>query len=267
MPTLPACVGSVRNQTHQTFQHLIQDGGSNDGTVDWLNTQTGLDWSSEHDSGMYDAINRAWERSSGDIISWLNADEQYLPHTLQMVKNTFDNYPCVDAVYGNCILVDARGRTLSSRREIRLRKWYIANGILYPQSCTAFFRKSLIKKIGGFNPSYKIAGDLEWILRLLSAGIKTIHIPYHLGIFAIDSYNLSLNPRAYKEIQSIRETYGGYSSAIARSLPRFLRYLEKAFTGAYFPKRVTYQYTKNEFGAFEIKSDIAWPFWKWNDKS
>lgn len=76
---LKCCVGSVRGQTGVEVEHLVHDACSTDGTVGWLSGQNDLDSVSENDSGMYDAINRGWSRASGDIVSWLNSDEQYLP--------------------------------------------------------------------------------------------------------------------------------------------------------------------------------------------
>ena len=75
MPQIRRCVGSVRGQKEAGCEHIIQDGGSSDGTVEWLKTQPHLRVCAEADMGMYDAINRGWSRAAGEVLSWLNADE------------------------------------------------------------------------------------------------------------------------------------------------------------------------------------------------
>ena len=86
---LKRCIGSVRGQTSVRVEHLIQDAQSTDGTADWLAAEEGLDYRSEADHGMYDAINRAWGRARGQILAWLNSDEQYLPGALARVADFF----------------------------------------------------------------------------------------------------------------------------------------------------------------------------------
>ena len=95
MPELKKCIGSVKSQASNSIrvEHLIQDGGSNDNSIEFLenymNNQLNVtndegknydfNFQSSNDKGMYDAINKGWLRSTGDIYSWLNHDEQYLP--------------------------------------------------------------------------------------------------------------------------------------------------------------------------------------------
>lgn len=126
LPRLRLCVGSVRGQTGER-EHIVQDACSVDGTAQWLAAQPDINSVSEHDTGMYDAINRGWRRSQGDILSWLNSDEQYLPGTLATVASFFEAYPKVDFVYGHALVVDGDGALLAARREIRLSRTYIAN--------------------------------------------------------------------------------------------------------------------------------------------
>lgn len=119
---LRRCVGSVRGQRGVTLEHLVHDARSEDGTPAWLAAQAGLLGISEADGGMYDAINRAWARSTGKFLSWLNSDEQYLLGTLAKVEAFFDAHPDVDVVFGNYIVADAQGRPVALRREIPFRR-------------------------------------------------------------------------------------------------------------------------------------------------
>ena len=106
LPKLKACVGSIRGQLGVEWEHLVQDAASTDGTPQWLSSQANLSWASEPDDGMYDAIERAWSRATGDVFSWLNSDEQYLPGTMTLVESAFNANPDADFVYGHAIIVD-----------------------------------------------------------------------------------------------------------------------------------------------------------------
>jgi len=263
MPALPACVGSVRRQTHREWEHLVQDGGSTDGTVDWLSRQTGLNWRSGKDGGMYDAINQAWARSTGDILSWLNADEQYLPETLEIVRRHFESDPNTDAVFGDCILVTPEGRPLAARKEIPLRGWYAVNGTLYVQSCTLFCRRRMVERFGGFDTSFRIAGDKEWILRLYYGGARFRHVPAYLALFSSDGGNLSLHPAMKPESVRIRERFSAFRVRPLRLIPRFFRTAEKLCRGCYGWHRVRYEHTKNETGCSEEVRAVVGSRWMW----
>ena len=128
---LPRCVGSIRGQKDVTVEHIIQDGFSKDQTAAWAARQPELIVHSEKDRGMYDAINKGWARSPGEILSWLNADEQYLPASLAHIAQVFRDNPDADIVYGNTIMVGPDGQPLAARREIPLRFAYVVNGFLH----------------------------------------------------------------------------------------------------------------------------------------
>ena len=78
---LKLCLASVADQQVE-LEHIVQDAGSDDGTLDWLPQDRRARVFVEKDQGMYDAINRGLRRASGDILAYLNCDEQYLPGAL-----------------------------------------------------------------------------------------------------------------------------------------------------------------------------------------
>lgn len=263
MPDIRRCVGSVRNQRPVEVEHIVEDGCSTDGTVQWLSGQADVRVKSGPDQGMYDAINRGWLRADGDVLSWLNADEQYTPGALRRVEKELAEHPDADIIFGDCILVNSAGEAVATRREIPLRAWYVANGILYAQSGAMFFRRRVVETWGGIDSSRRIAGDMAWVLRLLKAGARIRHIPSFLVLFTVSGRNLSLDPRAADEIRQIRAASGGYRSAAARSIPRALRCLEKALRGCYQWRRIRYGYVLDETGRLKDHSARTGPFWRW----
>src|SRR5271169_5435610 len=101
---LKLCVASVADQGVEV-EHIVQDSCSDDGTLDWLLTDPRVKAYAEKDAGMYDAVNRGLRRASGQILSYLNCDEQYLPGTLQEVENYFDHHPDVEMLFGDALVV------------------------------------------------------------------------------------------------------------------------------------------------------------------
>src|SRR3954468_24481434 len=85
---LKLCVASVADQAGP-FEHIVQDGSSTDETLDWLLNDPRVKARSEPDRSMYEAINRGLKRAGGDILGYLNCDEQYLPGALEKVRNYF----------------------------------------------------------------------------------------------------------------------------------------------------------------------------------
>ena len=114
---LKLCVASVADQDFE-HEHIVQDAMSDDGTLDWITTDSRIKAFVEKDSGMYDAINRGYRRSSGDFLAYLNCDEQYLPGALAKVATYFDQNPQIDVVFGDCLVVDSRGGYICERRSL-----------------------------------------------------------------------------------------------------------------------------------------------------
>jgi glycosyltransferase involved in cell wall biosynthesis len=246
LPDLRRCVGSVRGQ-QAPLEHLIQDAASTDGTPQWLAAQADLRAVSEADDGMYDAINRAWARSGGSYLSWLNSDEQYLPGTLHAVERYFGTHPEVDVVTGYAIVVGPDGSPLALRRDAPFRRAYVVNGFLHVMSCTAFFRRRLYESgLLRFDPAYRSAGDADLMLSLSRAGARFGRIPRTLSLFGVDGTNLSGQPIAAEELARIRRKYGAFRSPWARALVTGVRRLERFLRGDYFPADLEYRFATDE---------------------
>lgn len=242
MPHLPRCIGSVRGQTGATREHVVQDALSTDGSAEWLEAQPDLVLACEPDKGMYDAVERAWSRSRGDILSWLNADEQYLPGALAKVEKVFRDRLDVDIVFGDAILVDPEGNLIAARREIPLRTTYVARTFLYSLSCTMFFRRSLLDAGDlAFEPGRRVAGDVALVLSLLENGRRTHHLDEYLALFMIDGRNLSLSTDGERERNELRA--GGRPAGM---LAAAARRVEKAMRGCYRQGPLSYQWAEDE---------------------
>lgn len=255
---LRRCIGSVRGQTGVIREHIIRDSSSIDGTVKFLSrTAPGgqlasppyrLTWVSEPDGGMYDAIQKGWETASGQFLSWLNVDEQYLPGTLETVLQAFTMHPKVDVIFGDTIVVDGDGNPVAARREIPLRELYLRNGFLYALSCATFFRRRLLESGQlSFASGFRMAADMELMLRLLRHGARVMHLGGYLSLFGVDGKNLSVThaDQGAREAAEIYQLYGALPRW-ARGLPMLGRRLERLVRGCYRSERVAFDFAEDE---------------------
>ena len=133
---LKRCVYSVADQVQEGVEvyHFVQDGASTDGTVEWLqqwqqevSNRPGYKFGFESvsDAGMYDALNKAWEKlpSDADITAHLNSDEQYMPGVLAKIAKEFELHPTADLLLGAHFVVDAQSRYICHRRPVRPWRW------------------------------------------------------------------------------------------------------------------------------------------------
>ena len=114
-PFIKENVESIQRLGAPVIEHIIMDGGSKDETVEYLESLKlpySFIWVSESDKGQTDAINKAIEKSSGDIVGWLNSDDEYCDSILQEVMNIFDNFPDVDIIHGDVLIIDEKSKII-----------------------------------------------------------------------------------------------------------------------------------------------------------
>ncbi len=112
MPWLPECVESVAAQRGDVdVEHLILDGGSTDGSREWLDAHRDLGYATifEPDAGQTDALVKGFSRATGDVFGWLNADDVLETGALIQVATAFDAAPGAVMVGGCCILIASDG--------------------------------------------------------------------------------------------------------------------------------------------------------------
>lgn len=200
---------------------------------------------------MYDAINRAWARSSGQFLSWLNSDEQYLPGTLSKVARYFEAHPHVDVVFGDYIVCDDEGSPIALRREIPFRRVYVANSFLYAYSCTLFFRRQLLDKgLLKLDVGLRYASDKDLLLRLESHGARIQHVPEYFALFGVDGNNLSTHAQVTIEAEEVRRRYGAFYSPMARQGVLALRRAERLIRGAYARQSTQYRFACDEIPTY-----------------
>jgi glycosyltransferase involved in cell wall biosynthesis len=241
---LKLCVASVADQGVE-LEHLVQDGASTDGTAEWLLRDPRVDAVSERDRSMYDGINKGLARASGEVIAYLNCDEQYLPGALRAVEEYFARNPKVDIVFGDAVVVEADGSFICYRRTVtphRLHTW--VNGNLSIFTCATFFRRSLLDRGLTFNPDVKMVGDTEWLLRVIESGARMGLLRQYTSAFTMTGRNIGFTQQARRE----HEAFYGSAPLWARTLRKPIIYhhwLRRLASGAYSQGPFSYSiYTK-----------------------
>lgn len=216
---LPACIASVADQDGVEIEHLVVDGGSTDGTQEWLRKhapgghlqQHGgryvLRWISASDRGMYDALNRGIERATGDWIGWLNADEQYLEGSLAAIAEHAARHPNIEIWFGDCIIVDPQGRCLAWRRVARPSWRSIAATHLYVQSCTLMLRRRFFDEGWRFPSKWRFVGDEAFFVQLLQCAPQIGRIQQVVSAFFLTGTNLGQTAEALAEAALLKREW------------------------------------------------------------
>ncbi len=199
-PWLRLCIASVADQAGVEAEHIVQDAGSDDGTLEWLPGEGRVRAFVEKDEGMYDAVNRGLRRAEGGLLAYLNCDEQYLPGTLARVAEFFAAHPAVEVVFGDAVLVDADGRALSYRRAVLPSRSHVRWVHLNTLTCATFFRRSIVERGFVFDPHWKALGDAVWVERMLAARVPMAVLPEPLAAFTFTGENLGASERATREL-------------------------------------------------------------------
>ncbi len=184
---------SVLNQDYPNIEYIIIDGGSTDGSVDIIRKyehQLSY-WVSEPDRGQSQAINKGFQRAKGDILAWLNSDDEYTQGAILTAVQTFIKYPDVAMVYGNCDIIDEQGNLTGHIRshQCDLKSLFRGNNI--PQPST-FFKKKVLEEIGPLNETLKYAMDYDLFLRI-SSKFKIKYLPSTLSRFRYQNQSKTIS--------------------------------------------------------------------------
>ncbi len=181
------------------LEYWVIDGGSSDETIDILRKyESRLNWISEKDHGLADAVNKGLQRCTGAIIGWLNSDDLYLPGALARVAGFFSRNPEYQWAYGKCLIIDENEReiyrSVTRYKNLSLNRYSYKRLLAenYISQPAVFFGRSLINSTGSLDTGLKYAMDYNLWLRFgerYPAGV----IPEYLSAFRRHSGSLSEN--------------------------------------------------------------------------
>jgi glycosyltransferase involved in cell wall biosynthesis len=224
---LKLCIASVADQQGVEWEHIVQDAGSDDGTQDWLPRDPRVKAFIEKDGGMYDAVNRGYSRATGDILAYLNCDEQYQPGALKAVREYFEQHPQIEVALAGTIITDGEGKYICHRHQM----------VPHPQgvwfrfpilTSSIFIRRRVIHERGiFFDTRWRDLGDFHWILALMKNRVPMAVCDAFTSAFADTGGNMNLKPNAIRE-----------KAETDAMTPRWVRALKPAWIGHHRLRRL-----------------------------
>jgi glycosyltransferase involved in cell wall biosynthesis len=169
---LEETICSVLGQGYPHLEYMIIDGGSTDGSVDIIRKYEKqlTYWVSEKDAGLYDAIQKGFARSTGSIMTWINADDLHHKHCLFTVANIFNQFPKVKWLMGANSFFNESGQCFVfddlsyAQRWSRLRLELFDGQFIQQES--VFWKRELWVEAGGYlDQTSSLAADFELWLR------------------------------------------------------------------------------------------------------
>lgn len=183
---LEATIKSILKQRESgiELEYIVLDGGSQDETKSILRRyESEIDHLIiEPDSGPANAINKGLQFATGDIVSWLNADDLYYPGTLQRVAEAAMAHPQAALYFGGCPIVDEQG--LEIRDKItRFKEFFFPISSRFTYQCinylsqpALFFSGDAVRAVGPLREDMVAAWDYEYILRFWQSG-SAVRLP------------------------------------------------------------------------------------------
>lgn len=169
---LAQALDSILFQNYPRVEVIVADGGSTDRSIEILKSYgTKIRWVSEKDEGQSSALNKGFAMASYDVLGWLNSDDLYEPGALWAAGKFFAEHPETLWAVGDCAIIDENGKEIrkwiSRYKSCRLKHFSFQNLLeenFIPQM-GVFFRREILEKAGGVDPSLHYSMDYDLWLR------------------------------------------------------------------------------------------------------
>ncbi|SMX29578.1 PGL/p-HBAD biosynthesis glycosyltransferase/MT3031 [Pelagimonas phthalicica] len=232
--TVAEAVASVASQDYGSVEHVIQDGGSRDGTLEAIKAVAGADVSLEsaRDGGIYDGINKGIARTTGDVVGLMHSDDLFASSSiLSKVAKVMED-PEIDGVYGDLdyVAADDIQKVIRKWRSGDYHQSKLKRGWMPPHP-TLYLRRSVFDTWGLYDTSFRIAADYDAMLRYLVKGeIRLAYIP---EVFVKMRVGGESNASLQKIIRKSREDYrairengvGGLGTLAFKNLSKVQQFL------------------------------------------
>lgn len=206
------CIQSVHNQSYPAIEHIIIDGASTDGTLELLAKHAEnytLKIYSEPDKGVYDAMNKGLRNANGMYINFLNSDDCFnnpdgISRSIEKIIETDADYS-----FGDAKVIKRNGKTIYWSGNIQ----NLPFGTTHYCHQTMIVNTEILRKIGGFNLTYKVAADSDVMIRLRAQNYKHVKVPvcfvtYRIGGLSLQQINVARADHSDSYYQHIGRHYG-----------------------------------------------------------
>lgn len=202
---------SVMEQSVDDVEHIVVDGGSDDGTVGILEEyedEYDLKWVSESDRGQSHAVNKGLEMASGEWIGWQNSDDFYLDGAIDSVAETIRNRSSIDVIYGDVVYVDQDGAVINRSFKTVPSKFIQRYWSLFASNQSLFLRSEVLNRIGGLNEQLYYTMDAELTWEILSGDYSLYRIGSPIGAFRVQPEAKTYGEVQDEQREELREIYG-----------------------------------------------------------
>jgi glycosyltransferase involved in cell wall biosynthesis len=180
-------IESVLAQDYTPVEYLVIDDGSTDDTRQVLASYGDrVRWRSHPNQGQTATINSGWAEATGEVVTWLNSDDTFLPGAIRRAVAYLDEHPQTGIVFGDTLFTDAAGKALGPSRPVvafDYERFVVdcENPIAQP---SAFVRRDVVRDVGLLDPHYRYFMDWDFWLR---AGLRhrIDHIPELLSTYRL----------------------------------------------------------------------------------
>ncbi len=209
---LAAAMTSVLSQDWPDVEYLVVDPGSTDLTPQVIRKfqkkyPGRIIHITEADNGPADGLNKAFAQATGELLSYLNADDLYLPGCFRSASQVAQKYPQAAAIYADGYKANAAGKIV--RRVVSTTfspRTFIYGGALVLQQST-FYRAEAFRGVGGFNLQNRTSWDAELLLDMALRRMQLVHVPGYWSVFRIHAESITGSQRLAEESRKTHARY------------------------------------------------------------
>lgn len=224
---------SILNQKYENLEYIIIDGGSTDNSVEIIRKYEKdiAYWVSEKDEGQTQAINKGFQKATGDLVGWMNSDDVYYEKSLNKIGSAFlETKGKFDVYFGDQRNIDVNGMCIKNHYYPPFSSWGIKHTTnMNISNQSAFWRRGIFEETGYLDESIQFAMDYEFFMRLSEHKYSFHHIPYIMGGLRMYEDNKSSLEEwikiKFENIDEINSRYGVEKSIVKKTI----YYVYKAF--------------------------------------
>jgi glycosyltransferase involved in cell wall biosynthesis len=200
---------SVARQGYARVEHIVIDGGSSDGTGELVARFPEARFVSEPDDGIYAAINKGLRLARGEVIGFLNSDDVYLGSPIARAAERFAATPDLAVLSGGARIAASEAGAWRTRyavnseaaKSLRIRDGQGPPGLINAR----FFRRGVFDRIGMFDERFRLASDLDLLIRMSAAGLRNEVLPDIVYEYRQHAGSKTLSGRASAKLVALDE--------------------------------------------------------------